>query len=115
MPSYREPSHEARMTQAAAARKNTLSAFRSSPALEPAAVAARQAALREREEARALRAAEKERLRALRAAEQAEIDAAREREVAAQAEALAADAAELAAKQKAARDARYSARKARAR
>jgi hypothetical protein len=115
MPSYREPTHEARARQAAAARKQALSTFRDNPARDPAAVEARQALLREREEARAARAEEKARLRAIREAEEAEQKAAREREAALLAEAKAAEAVELAARQKAARDARYSARKARAR
>lgn len=115
MPSYREPSHADRANQAAAARKQTLSAFRENPARDPAAVEARQAAAREREQARAARAEEKARLRAIRDAEEAEQKAAREREAMLLAEAKAAEAVELAAKQKAARDARYSARKARAR
>ena len=115
MPSYREPSHEARANQAAAARKQALSAFQENPARDPAAVEARQAALREREEARAVRAAEKARLRAIKDAEEAEQKATQEREATLQAETKAAEAVELAARQKAARDARYSARKARAR
>ena len=115
MPSYREPTHADRVSQAATARKNALAAYRRSPALDPAAIEARQAELRQREEARAVRAQEKERIRALRAAEQAEADAALAREAAALAEARALEAVELAARQKAARDARYSARKARAR
>lgn len=115
MPSYREPTHAARANQAAAARKQALSAFQQNPVRDPAAVEARQAALREREEARAIRAEEKARLRALRDAEEAELKAARDREAVLLAEAKAAEAVELAAKQKAARDARYSARKARAR
>ncbi|MCP8937386.1 DUF6481 family protein [Alsobacter sp. SYSU M60028] len=115
MPSFKEPNHQARANQAAAARKQTLSAFQHNPARDPAAVEARGAVLREREQARALRAEEKARLRAIRETEEAEQKASRERETALLAEARAADAVELAAKQKAARDARYSARKARAR
>lgn len=115
MPSYREPSHQARANQAASARKQAFSSFQQNPARDPAAIEARQALLREREEARAARAAEKARLRAIRDAEEAELKAAREREAAELAAAKAAEAVELAARQKAARDARYSARKARAR
>ena len=115
MSSYREPSHADRLTQAAAARKTALSAYKTNPARDPAAVEARQAMLKEREENRARRAEEKERIRAQRAAEQAELEATRQREAAELAETQAREAIELAARQKAARDARYSARKSRSR
>lgn len=109
MPSYKQPDLAERQSRSADARQKLLERYRQkSPANDPAAaerLAARQAvqaASTKRSEARKAEAAEASRIAA------ADAEAA-----AANMAASVVDEAELAASQKAARDARYAARKAR--
>jgi hypothetical protein len=118
--SYKDPDFQQRQSSASTAKKEMLEKFRAA-AGDPA-VAERQAARVALKEARQVRAAEREAAKQARQIEQAE-QAARaaelklesEREAARLEAAMAADKAEqeilLAAEQKAARDARYAARK----
>ena len=104
MTSYRDPSFRDRAGSAAAAKQKALDQLRARPKADPALVAERQAAWAAREEAemerRAAKAATKQ---------QSQIDKAG-MAPAAEAE-QAADPAESEAERKAARDARYAARK----
>ncbi|TFI56711.1 hypothetical protein E2493_18700 [Sphingomonas parva] len=102
MKSYRDPSFQDRVGRAAAAKKKALDALRSKPPVDEAVVAERQAARLKRE------AAEAEKRAARRAAEQAAKEA-KEAEAAAKLAAQPAPRSE--AELKAARDARYAARK----
>jgi hypothetical protein len=118
---YKDPDFQQRQSSAATARKAMMEKYRA--ASEDPAAAERQAARLAVNEARQLRLAEREAAKKLRQAEQAE-QAARAAELALEAEreaerleaSNALDQAErevlLAAEQKAARDARYAARKA---
>jgi hypothetical protein len=105
--SFKDPSFQDRSSQAAEAKQKALDNLRRKPPVDEAVVAERQAARQRRE------AAEAEKRSARQAAEQA----AREAEAAAQAEAAALAQAQPAppteAEKKAARDARYAARKSR--
>ncbi|HZG47346.1 MAG TPA: DUF6481 family protein [Allosphingosinicella sp.] len=119
MPSYKDPSFQDRSSQAAEAKQRALDKLRQKPPVDEAVLAERRAA-RERKEA-----AEAEKREAKRAAEQAVKDAkAAEIAAAEEAKRAAAEAAEAEriknrpklqteAERKAARDARYAARKAR--
>ncbi|GJD47436.1 hypothetical protein OPKNFCMD_0144 [Methylobacterium crusticola] len=117
MSGFKEARLADRLQSAGEARKAMLARFQARPALDDPAVAARNAERQTLSEARTARLAERAEARAAEAArltaEQAE---RREREAADQARA-AADAVDrtskLQADQKAARDARYAARKAR--
>ena len=114
MSSFRDPDHLQRQSAAAAAKQAMLQKFRA--ASEDPEVARRHAARVAMNEARLVRIAEREAAKRAREAELAE-QAARVQREAEEAEALlAAQSAErailLAAEQKAARDARYAARKA---
>ncbi|WP_336492477.1 DUF6481 family protein [Methylobacterium nigriterrae] len=108
-----------RLEAAAKARQATLARFRARPASDDPIVLARQAARRAVIQAREVRGNERETARlAAEAQREAEALAAREREaaeVARQAAEKIERQAALAAEQKAARDARFAARKARAR
>lgn len=108
MSSYREPAHKDRLSQATLARQKALQAFQKSPARDPAAVEARQERLRVVAEARQEREEQRLLQKMAEEAEQLERQAA-------EAEAAKLKATELAAAQKAARDARYLARKSRSR
>jgi Family of unknown function (DUF6481) len=109
-----------RLNAAAAAKKAALERFRAKPGPDDPAVREQQAALKAISDARELRAAERKAAREAEAARQAAEEAARAAEQAAREEEerrLAAEAAAravaLEAERKAARDARYAARKAR--
>lgn len=108
-----------RLEATAKAREATLARFRSRPAADDPAVLANQAARRAIVEARDVRATEREAARlAAEAEREAEALAAKERaeaEVIRQAAEKVERQAALAAEQKSARDARFAARKARAR
>lgn len=113
MSGFREPGFADRQKAAAEARKNLLNKFKSQPAADDPAVLARaaerkvQAEQRERErEARQVAKAEQKRLEE-EAAREAALQAERDKEAA-----IAAEAA-MELERKAARDARYAARKAR--
>jgi hypothetical protein len=105
MTSYRDPSFRDRAGSAAAAKQKALDQLRARPKADPALVAERQAARAAREEA------ERERRAAKAAAkEQDRIDTAGAAPVA---DAEHAGPGESEAERKAARDARYAARKSR--
>ena len=117
MSSFQAPDHQQRQSAAAAAKLAMLQKFRA--ASEDPEVARRHAARVAMNEARLVRMAEREaakRAREAELAEQAELAAQAQREAEEVAVLLAAQAAEreilLKAEQKAARDARYAARKA---
>ncbi|TCM20444.1 hypothetical protein EDF56_102105 [Novosphingobium sp. PhB165] len=97
MAGYKEPGFQDRVAAASAARAKALAQLKAKPAVDPAVLAERAEKAREREELRAKRAAE--RAEAKRIAE------------AAKAAAIVVPPTE--AELKAARDARYAARKAR--
>ena len=107
MPSFKNPSFQDRVASAAQAKKRALDQLLAKPPIDPAILAERKAAQAARDEAQAKAREEKK--------------AAREREKAeqrAQAETRAAAAAPVQLteeEKKAARDARYAARKSRAR
>lgn len=103
MKSYKDPSFRDRIGRAAEAKKKALEQLRSKPPIDEKIVAERAAARLKRE------AAEAEKRAAKKAAEQAdkELKAAE----AAAAKAVVAPPAQTAAERKAARDARYAARK----
>jgi hypothetical protein len=101
MAGYKEPSFQDRVAAASKARETALARLKAKPPVDPAVLAERAAKAREREEAKAQRAAE-------RAAQRAEAERLAEAEKAA---AIASQPTE--AERKAARDARYAARKAR--
>ena len=107
MKSYKDPSFQDRIGRAAEARQKALDALRAKPRPDAETLAARKAA----QEARDAAAAEKrEAKKAAEAAARADAAAAREAEAAAVA---AAPAPPTEAERKAARDARYAARKSR--
>jgi hypothetical protein len=119
MKSFKDPSFQDRTAQAAEAKKAALDKLRSKPPVDEAVLAERRAKRAAKEEAEAQKRAAREEAEAQkRAAKKAE----EEREAAAKAEEEAAKAAQAAAlaasmptaaELKAARDARYAARKAR--
>lgn len=107
MPSFKEPSFQERATLAAQARQTALNKLRTKPPVDPAVLAEKQAAFAARKEAEAQAAAEK---RAAREQEKAERQA--QKLAAAAANPAKAPVVELTeAEKKAARDARYAARK----
>jgi hypothetical protein len=113
MSGYKEKSFNERIQSAQAAKKASLEKFKAKPAADDPAVLARQAALKEIAENRARREAERKIAREEQAKRDAEEKARLEAErLVAEAEAAAAAEA-LVIAQKAARDARYAARKAR--
>jgi hypothetical protein len=117
MMAFKAPDFTERTAAARAAKQRALEKLRDKPAADPAVIAARQAAAAAREEAAAERRAERQReIAEAKAAKAAKAEAAA---LAAQAEAEANQKApppELSdAEKKAARDARYAARKARKR
>ena len=105
MKSYKQPSFQDRIGRAAEAKQKALDALRAKPPLDEEALAARKAA----QDARDAAAAEK-RAAKKAAQDEARAQAASEREAAAAA-AAAAPAPPTEAERKAARDARYAARK----
>ena len=109
MKSYKDPSFQDRVGRAAEAKQKALDKLRSKPPIDEKVLAERQAARLKRE------AAEAEKRAAKKAAEQAAKEAQAEAEARAAAEAAAQAAAVPAppteAERKAARDARYAARK----
>jgi septal ring factor EnvC (AmiA/AmiB activator) len=109
MKSYKDPSFQDRVGRAAEAKQKALDKLRSKPPVDEKVLAERQAARLKRE------AAEAEKRAAKKAAEQAAKEAQAEAEARAAAEAAAQAAAVPAppteAERKAARDARYAARK----
>jgi hypothetical protein len=111
---FKNPSFQDRIAAAAAARQKALERLKAKPPVDEAVVAERRRAQEAKEQALAEERARKAEARAAEAAAKA---AAKEAERAAAAEAAAAKAAPLkiasAAEMKAARDARYAARKAR--
>ncbi len=114
MAGYKSPDFNERTAAARAAKQDALEQLRNKPAPDPAAIAERQAKLAEREAAAAERRATRQRAleeaKAAKLAEKAEAQAKREAEEAA---ALVPEKTE--AELKAARDAKYAARKARKR
>lgn len=121
MPSYREPSFQDRTAAAAKAKQKALELLRAKPQLDPAELEERRKAQEARDQALAAeRAAKAEALAAAKAEKLAKKQAEAERKAAERAEAEAAAALKearltppSAAEMKAARDARYAARKAR--
>lgn len=119
--SYKEPSFQDRTAAAAKAKQKALELLRAKPAVDPAELEARRKVQEERDRAVAAeRAAKAEALAAVKAEKLAKKQAEAQRqaeEQAAAAEAAALKEARLkppsAAEMKAARDARYAARKAR--
>ena len=109
MTAYKDKDFGERLSTAAAARKATLEKFRAKPGPDDPAVAERRAARQALVVAREARLAERE---AARKAEKAR-EAAREEEAARQAAEQTDRDVALEAERKAARDARYAARKAR--
>lgn len=103
MKSYKDPSFGDRIGRAAEAKKKALEQLRSKPPVDEKLVAERAAARLKRE------AAEAEKRAAKKAAEQAEKE--RKAAEAAAAKAVVAPPAQTEAERKAARDARYAARK----
>ena len=117
MAGFKEAGFNERMSAAAEAKKAMLEKFRAKPGADDPAFLEKQAARQAIREAREARAAER---KAAKLAAEAEAKAAREAAAKAEEERLAAEQAEreaeaarLKAEQKAARDARYAARKAR--
>jgi uncharacterized protein DUF6481 len=98
-----------RLNAAAAAKKAALERFHARPGPDDPAVREQQAARKAISEAREVRMAERKAAREAETARQAAEQAARETEE----QRLAAEAVALEAERKAARDARYAARKAR--
>lgn len=111
MAGYKEPGFQDRVAAAAQARAKALARLQSRPALDPAVQAERAAKAREREAAKA------EKLKAAKAAREAKTLAhrAKAEESAAVSDATAVNPGPTEAERKAARDARYAARKARKR
>jgi hypothetical protein len=101
MAGYKEPSFQDRVATAKKARETALARLKAKPPVDPAVLAERAAKAQEREEAKARRAAE-------RAAQRAE-----EKKLAEEKKAAAVVIEPTEAERKAARDARYAARKAR--
>jgi hypothetical protein len=111
MTSYRDPAFHERLAASADARKKALDRLKAKPAVDPAVVAARQAAEAARQAALAEKSAEKKRL--AEEAKAAKAAAAAEREAAAAAAKPAPKAELTEAEKKLARDLRYAARKGR--
>jgi hypothetical protein len=111
MAGFKSPDFNERAAAARAAKKRAVEQLREKPAPDPEVVAARQAAHAAREERRAAKKAAAEQARAARAEEAAKLKAARAEAAAKAAPKPKKTEAEL----KAARDARYAARKARQR
>ena len=119
--SYKEPSFQDRTAAAAKAKQKALDLLRAKPAVDPVELEARRKAQEERDQALAAeRAAKAEALAAAKAEKVAKKQAEANRKAAERAEADAAAALKearlkppSAAEMKAARDARYAARKAR--
>lgn len=109
MAGYKAPDFNERTAAARAAKQRALDALRNKPALDPAVVAERQAARAARDAAAAERRADRQ-----RAASEAKADKVASRESGPQAE-LPEPARRSEVELKAARDARYAARKARKR
>lgn len=109
MAGYKAPDFNERTAAARAAKQRALDALRNKPALDPAVVAERQAARAARDAAAAERRADRQ-----RAASEAEADKLASRKSEPQA-VLPEPARRSEAELKAARDARYAARKARKR
>jgi hypothetical protein len=103
MKSYKDPSFQDRMGRAAEAKKKALDQLRAKPPVDEAVVAERQAARARRDEAQAAKrdAREAEKAQAAESAKAAEAEAA----------AAAPPPPPTEAERKAARDARYAARK----
>jgi hypothetical protein len=112
MKGYQEPSFQDRVGRAAEARLKALEKLKAKPPVDEAVLAARREKAEKKEAELAAKRAEKA---AAKAAEEAAKALAEEERLAAEAEALAAKAIKLptAAELKAARDARYAARKGR--
>ena len=120
MRAYKGDGHTDRLKAASEAKRNLLERFRAQPGPDDPAVQQRQAERKAIAEAREARIAERKAAREAEAARKAEEEAARKAEEAAREAAAAAEkiaeaarARALLAEQKAARDARYAARKAR--
>jgi hypothetical protein len=117
MAAFKGSTFKDRAEAAAAAKKALLEGFRKRPPADDPAVLARIAERRAVQEARALRDAERQRQRAeeeaRRTAEEEARRQASEEEVARRAAEAAARDEQIRAERKAARDARYAARKAR--
>jgi hypothetical protein len=112
-PTHTRTNFDDRISAAAAAKQALLDRFRARPAADDPAVIAQQAALKAVADARDARAAERKALKEAEAARvAAELAARRAADLAAAAEAKAR-AATSEAERKAARDAKYAARKAR--
>ncbi|MFD2134813.1 DUF6481 family protein [Novosphingobium resinovorum] len=109
MSSYKAPSFQDRIAAAGSARQKALDALRAKPPVDAALIAERRRAQEVRDEADAKKRAAKAEALALAKAEKAERKAAEEAAAALKAARLTPAAAEM----KAARDARYAARKAR--
>ncbi|GGG95434.1 hypothetical protein GCM10007420_08760 [Glycocaulis albus] len=114
MAGFKSPDFNERTAAARAARQAAVEQLRNKPAPDPAVLAERQAARAAREEQRAAKKAEAEEAKAKRA-EAARIKAEAAQADAAKAAAEAAVPERTEAELKAARDARYAARKARQR
>lgn len=97
MAGYKEPSFQDRVAAAAKARETALARFKAKPPTDPAVLAERAAKAQERETLKAQRAAQRAEERKMAEAEKAAMAAREPTE----------------AERKAARDARYAARKAR--
>jgi hypothetical protein len=104
MKSYKDPSFEDRVARAAEAKQKALDKLRSRPPVDEAVLAERQAARLKRE-------ADQAEKRAAKKAAEAAAKEAKEAEAAKAAKAAAPPALPTAAELKAARDARYAARK----
>jgi len=117
MAAFKGSTYKDRAEAAASAKKALLEAFRKRPPVDDPAVQARIAERRAVHEARALRDAERQRQRAeeeaRRIAEEEARRQASEEEVARRAAEAAARDEQIRTERKAARDARYAARKAR--
>jgi hypothetical protein len=107
MKSFKDPSFQDRVGRAAEAKQKALDALRSKPPVDEKVVAERKAAQERRE------AAQAEKRAAKKAAEDAAAQAAADAKAAAEAEIAAAPAPLTEEEKKAARDARYAARKSR--
>jgi len=105
MKSYKDPSFGDRIGRAAEAKKKALEQLRSKPPIDEKIVAERAAVRLKRE------AAEAEKRAAKKAAEQADKERKAAEAAAAAAKAVVAPPAQTEAERKAARDARYAARK----
>jgi uncharacterized protein DUF6481 len=112
-PAHARTNFDDRLSAAAAAKQALLERFRARPAADDPAVIAHQAALKEIADARDVRAAERKAAKDAEAARVAAEQAARRAQEQAAAVEAKARAAALEVERKAARDAKYAARKAR--